>query len=108
MNLTKKENPNKTYQEVIEVVVPHPVVGTGLRMPCCNKGIQVKNVFSKGSVKSLDLGILGRASFLEVPEFNILFVTPLLQCMGYKLRDIVNSKALWPTTPTNELLYFYD
>jgi hypothetical protein len=28
--------------------------------------------------------------------------------MGYKFRAIVNSKALWPTTQTNELLYFHD
>jgi hypothetical protein len=85
------------------VVGPHPVVGSGLRLPCCNKGIRVKNVFSKGSVKSLDVGILGRATFLDMPEFNLLFFAPLLQCMGYKFRAIVNSKALWPTTPANEL-----
>ena len=60
------------------VVDPHPVVGSGLRLPCCNKGTRVKNVFSKGSVKSLDLGILGRATFLDMPEFNLLFFAPLL------------------------------
>ena len=60
------------------LVGPHPVVGSGLRLPCCNKGIRVKNFFSKDSVKSLDVGILGRATFVDTPEFNLLFFALLL------------------------------
>jgi hypothetical protein len=85
-------------------VGPHPVVGSGLRLPCCDKGIRVKNVFSVGSVKSLDVGILGRVTFLDMPELNSLFFAPLFQFMGYKFRVIVNSKVLWSTIPGNKQL----